>query len=109
MVESVSLLNPILKEETVTQSVIAYGVLHLGRRKKTTRYRKKEIRIFRALRVLDRRENKYSTVTHLWQSFPFQGRGSLHLYANMQKILVNKRAKTTFVSPSWNHQQPTGK
>lgn len=38
VVKSVTLLNPILKEETVTQSVIAYSVLHLGQIKKTTKY-----------------------------------------------------------------------
>lgn len=34
VIESVPLLNPILEEKTVTQSVITYGVLHLGQRKK---------------------------------------------------------------------------
>lgn len=29
VVESVTLLNPVLKEETVTQGVIAHSVLHL--------------------------------------------------------------------------------
>lgn len=38
VVESVPLLDPILEEETVTQSVIADGVLHLGQRRKTTQY-----------------------------------------------------------------------
>lgn len=38
VVESVTLLNPILEEETVPQSVVAYSVLHLGQIKKMTNH-----------------------------------------------------------------------
>lgn len=58
MVESVALLNPILKEETVTQGVIAYSVLHLCQKKedKILKKEKEPNKDFLTFRALDRSE-----------------------------------------------------
>lgn len=71
MVEGVALLDPILEEETVTQSVIAYSVLHLGSKKK----RKSQMRFKRKIN-------------------PIHGKRSFTPNGNMQ---VNTRTKTTLL------------
>lgn len=73
VVESVALLNSILKEETVTQSVIAYSVFHLRQMKKILKKIKNQM-IFRYSNSRQKRKIK----TALYPNLPFQGRGSLY-------------------------------
>lgn len=75
VVESVALLNPILKEETVTQSVIAYSVFHL-RQMKILKKIKNQM-IFRYLSSRQQRNIK-TALYPIHGNLPFQGRGSLY-------------------------------